>query len=128
MAGPSPGQLKGIDHDCNDIPDAAMTLAVAALFAAGPTSIRNVYNWRVKETERMVAIVTELRKLGAQVPRRRLSLATSPPCNPGCCDAHVLLAACGVGPAQRMPGDLTGQGYPAAAVLLCSPVLQARND
>jgi len=66
-AGPERGQLKGIDHDCNDIPDAAMTLAVAALFADGPTAIRNVYNWRVKETERMVAIVTELRKLGAQV-------------------------------------------------------------
>ncbi len=59
--------LKGIDHDCNDIPDAAMTLAVAALFAEGQTRIRNVYNWRVKETERMVAIVTELTKLGAQV-------------------------------------------------------------
>ena len=69
MAGPQPGQLTGIDHDCNDIPDAAMTLAVAALFAEGPTAIRNVYNWRVKETERMVAIVTELRKLGAQVLR-----------------------------------------------------------
>eukprot|EP01025_Chloroclados_australasicus_P030416 TRINITY_DN3052_c0_g1_i1.p1 TRINITY_DN3052_c0_g1~~TRINITY_DN3052_c0_g1_i1.p1 ORF type:complete len:495 (+),score=51.17 TRINITY_DN3052_c0_g1_i1:56-1486(+) len=59
--------LKGIDHDCNDIPDAAMTLAVAALFAEGRTAIRNVYNWRVKETERMKAIVTELRKLGATV-------------------------------------------------------------
>ena len=60
-------QLKGIDHDCNDIPDAAMTLAVAALFAEGKTAIRNVYNWRVKETERMKAIVTELGKLGAEV-------------------------------------------------------------
>ena len=59
--------MEGVDHDCNDIPDAAMTLAVAALFAQGPTTIRNVYNWRVKETERMVAIVTECRKLGAQV-------------------------------------------------------------
>ncbi len=47
-AGPERSQLKGIDHDCNDIPDAAMTLAVAALFAEGPTRIRNVYNWRVK--------------------------------------------------------------------------------
>ena len=44
-----------------------MTLAVAALFAEGPTAIRNVYNWRVKETERMKAIVTELGKLGAEV-------------------------------------------------------------
>ena len=47
-AGPERSQLRGIDHDCNDIPDAAMTLAVAALFAQGPTRIRNVYNWRVK--------------------------------------------------------------------------------
>ena len=67
VTGPPRGQLKGIDHECNDIPDAAMTLAVAALYAEGPTAIRNVYNWRVKETERMVAIVTELGKLGAQV-------------------------------------------------------------
>lgn len=44
-----------------------MTLAVAALFADGPTRIDNVYNWRVKETERMIAIVTECRKLGAKV-------------------------------------------------------------
>eukprot|EP00899_Mesostigma_viride_P021041 jgi/Mesvir1/28939/Mv17722-RA.2 len=60
-------RLKGIDVDMNAMPDAAMTLAVAALFADGPTAIRNVGNWRVKETERMVAIVTELRKLGATV-------------------------------------------------------------
>lgn len=66
-AGPPRGQLRGIQHDCNDIPDAAMTLAVAALFADGQTRIENVYNWRVKETERMVAIVTECRKLGAEV-------------------------------------------------------------
>ena len=57
-AGPPKGQLKAVDHDCNDIPDAAMTLAVAALFADGPTAIRNVYNWRVKETERMKVRIT----------------------------------------------------------------------
>lgn len=73
ITGPSAfGQpLVAVDHDCNDIPDAAMTLAVAALFAQGTTRIRNVYNWRVKETERMVAIVTELRKLGATVREAR---------------------------------------------------------
>mmetsp|Transcript_20676 Transcript_20676/g.35642 ORF Transcript_20676/g.35642 Transcript_20676/m.35642 type:complete len:483 (+) Transcript_20676:39-1487(+) len=60
-------QLHGVDVDCGNIPDAAMTLAVVALFAKGKTAIRNVYNWRVKETERMKAIVTELRKLGATV-------------------------------------------------------------
>ena len=51
----------------NQMPDAAMTLAVAALFASGPTAIRNIYNWRVKETERLQAVSTELRKLGAEV-------------------------------------------------------------
>lgn len=60
-------KLKGVDVDCGDIPDAAMSLATTALFAEGQTTIRNVYNWRVKETERMKAIVTELRKLGADV-------------------------------------------------------------
>ena len=67
IVGPPKGKLRGIDVDCNDIPDAAMTLAVVALFAEGPTAIRNVYNWRLKETERMVAVCTELRKLGAEV-------------------------------------------------------------
>ena len=59
--------LKGVDIDCGEIPDAAMTLATVALFAEGQTAIRNVYNWRVKETERMKAICTELEKLGAKV-------------------------------------------------------------
>lgn len=63
--------LKGVDVDCGDIPDAAMSLATTALFAQGETKIRNVYNWRVKETERMKAIVTELRKLGADVEEGR---------------------------------------------------------
>lgn len=71
--------LKAIDHDCNDIPDAAMTAAVAALYADGQTAIRNVYNWRVKETERMVAIVTELRKLGAEVEEGRDYCVITPP-------------------------------------------------
>jgi 3-phosphoshikimate 1-carboxyvinyltransferase len=59
--------LRGVDVDCGKIPDAAMTLAVAALFAEGPTTIRNVYSWRLKETERMKAIVAECTKLGATV-------------------------------------------------------------
>ena len=67
VTGPESGRLKGIDIDMNKMPDAAMTLAVGALFADGPTAIRNVANWRVKETERMYAICTELRKLGAEV-------------------------------------------------------------
>ena len=73
------GRLKGVDVDCNDIPDAAMTLAVVALFADGPTAIRNVYNWRLKETERMIAICTELRKLGAEVEEGRDYCVIVPP-------------------------------------------------
>ncbi|EJE8671684.1 3-phosphoshikimate 1-carboxyvinyltransferase [Vibrio parahaemolyticus] len=61
------GKLKGIDMDYNHIPDAAMTIATTALFAEGTTAIRNVYNWRVKETDRLSAMATELRKVGAEV-------------------------------------------------------------
>ncbi len=59
--------LKGIDLDCNHIPDAAMTLAVMALYADGPTTLRNIASWRVKETDRIAAMATECRKLGATV-------------------------------------------------------------
>ena len=59
--------LHGIDLDMNHIPDAAMTIATTALFAEGETVIRNIYNWRVKETDRLTAMATELRKVGAEV-------------------------------------------------------------
>jgi 3-phosphoshikimate 1-carboxyvinyltransferase len=59
--------LKAIDLDCNHIPDAAMTLAVMALYADGPSSLRNIASWRVKETDRIAAMAAELRKLGAKV-------------------------------------------------------------
>lgn len=61
------GNLLGIDMDMNHIPDAAMTIATTALFAEGETVIRNIYNWRVKETDRLTAMATELRKIGAEV-------------------------------------------------------------
>ncbi len=64
---PEGGKLRSIDMDCNHIPDAAMTLAVAALFAQGTTTLRNIASWRVKETDRIHAMATELRKLGATV-------------------------------------------------------------
>ena len=79
ITGPPRGELVAIDHNCNDIPDAAMTLAVAALFAKGETAIRDVYNWRVKETERMKAIVSELTKLGATVEEGRDYCVITPP-------------------------------------------------
>jgi len=59
--------LLAVDLDCNHIPDAAMTLATAALFAKGTTTLRNIASWRVKETDRIAAMATELRKLGAVV-------------------------------------------------------------
>ena len=59
--------LKAIDLDCNHIPDAAMTLAIMALYASGTTNLRNIASWRVKETDRLTAMATELRKLGATV-------------------------------------------------------------
>ena len=59
--------LKALTLDCNHIPDAAMTLAVMALYADGPTRLNNIASWRVKETDRIAAIATELRKLGASV-------------------------------------------------------------
>ncbi|WP_026958098.1 3-phosphoshikimate 1-carboxyvinyltransferase [Aliagarivorans taiwanensis] len=61
------GELKAVDMDMNHIPDAAMTIATTALFAEGTTAIRNIYNWRVKETDRLAAMATELRKLGVSV-------------------------------------------------------------
>ncbi|MDP8098394.1 3-phosphoshikimate 1-carboxyvinyltransferase [Pasteurella atlantica] len=64
------GELKGIDMDMNHIPDAAMAIATTALFAKGETVIRNIYNWRVKETDRLTAMATELRKVGAEVEER----------------------------------------------------------
>ncbi|KKK99821.1 3-phosphoshikimate 1-carboxyvinyltransferase [Rheinheimera mesophila] len=72
-------QLKGIDRDYNAIPDAAMTIATTALFAQGPTAIRNVYNWRVKETDRLAAMATELRKVGAEVEEGEDYIVITPP-------------------------------------------------
>ena len=61
------GKLNGITIDCTEIPDAAMTLAVAALFAEGPTRLNNIASWRVKETDRIAAMAKELKKVGALV-------------------------------------------------------------
>ncbi|MFU2316735.1 3-phosphoshikimate 1-carboxyvinyltransferase [Rahnella sp. PCH160] len=73
------GELKGIDMDMNHIPDAAMTIATAALFAEGPTTLRNIYNWRVKETDRLAAMATELRKVGATVEEGEDYIRVEPP-------------------------------------------------
>lgn len=73
------GELKAIDMDFNHIPDAAMTIATTALFAKGTTAIRNVYNWRVKETDRLTAMATELRKVGADVEEGEDYIIVTPP-------------------------------------------------
>jgi 3-phosphoshikimate 1-carboxyvinyltransferase len=65
--------------DLNHIPDAAMTIAAMALFAEGTTTIRNIHNWRVKETDRMHAMATELRKLGAEVETGEDYIVINPP-------------------------------------------------
>ena len=71
--------LHAIDLDCNHIPDAAMTLAVMALYAQGTTVLRNIGSWRVKETDRIAAMATELRKLGAQVQETPDSISVTAP-------------------------------------------------
>ncbi|HSI37669.1 MAG TPA: 3-phosphoshikimate 1-carboxyvinyltransferase [Methylotenera sp.] len=75
----SPGKLMAIDLDCNHIPDAAMTLGVAALFADGTTTLRNIASWRVKETDRISAMATELRKVGAIVEEGADYIKITPP-------------------------------------------------
>ncbi len=74
-----PGELKGLDIDLNHVPDAAMTAATLALFANGQTVIRNIGNWRVKETDRLAAMATELRKFGASVEEGTDFIAITPP-------------------------------------------------
>lgn len=86
-----PDRLRGVDLDLNAIPDAAMTVAVLALFARGRTTLRNIYNWRVKETDRLAAMATELRKLGATVVEGLDFLTITPP------DALVPASICTYG-------------------------------
>ena len=101
--------LIGIDRDYNAIPDAAMTIATTALFAEGPTVIRNVYNWRVKETDRLHAMATELRKVGADVEEgydyikivppsdlKHASIATYNDHRMAMCFSMLAFAKCGV--------------------------------
>ena len=71
--------LKAVDLDCNHIPDAAMTLAVMALYAQGTTRLRNIASWRVKETDRIAAMAAELRKIGATVVEGADFIEVTPP-------------------------------------------------
>ena len=76
---PDTSKLKAIDLDCNHIPDAAMTLAILALFADGTTTLRYIASWRVKETDRLTAMATELRKVGATVIEGKDYISVTPP-------------------------------------------------
>jgi 3-phosphoshikimate 1-carboxyvinyltransferase len=71
--------LHAIELDCNHIPDAAMTLAVTALFAEGTTVLHNIASWRLKETDRLTAMANELRKVGAIVEEGSDYLRITPP-------------------------------------------------
>jgi len=90
MAARAPqGGLVAVDLDCNHIPDAAMTLATAALFAKGTTTLRNIASWRVKETDRIAAMATELRKLGAAVEEGADYIRVTPaPVRPAAIDTY----------------------------------------
>ncbi|MCZ4338134.1 3-phosphoshikimate 1-carboxyvinyltransferase [Shewanella colwelliana] len=79
-------QLKAVDLDMNHIPDAAMTIATTALFAQGTTTLRNIYNWRIKETDRLAAMATELRKVGAIVDEGHDYISVTPPVAPNTAD------------------------------------------
>ncbi len=79
VSAPPEGRLRALDLDCNHIPDAAMTLATTALFAEGTTTLSNIASWRVKETDRIAAMATELRKLGAIVEEGNDFIRITPP-------------------------------------------------
>ena len=118
-----PAQLKGVDVDCLDIPDAAMTLASVALVAEGTTTIRNVGSWRVKETERMKAIVAETSKFGADVTEQPTTCIIKPPteikpmCEIETYDDHRIamtfaLAACAGVPVKILDPGCTSKTFP----------------
>jgi len=124
------GELAGVDMDLNHIPDAAMTLATLALFARGPTRIRNIYNWRVKETDRMTAMATELEKLGAGVETGDDYIVIHPPesISPATIDTYgdhriamaFSLAAFGSAPITINDPDCTRKTFPGYFDVLAS--------
>ncbi|MDD9967004.1 MAG: 3-phosphoshikimate 1-carboxyvinyltransferase [Myxococcales bacterium] len=83
VVGPS-GRLRPIDVDMNAMPDAVLAMAVVALFASGPSRLRNVANLRIKETDRLAALASELTKLGARAEADADSLTIAPGPLRGC--------------------------------------------
>ena len=122
--------LRALDHDCTAIPDAAMTAAVLALFAAGPTRLTGIGSWRVKETDRIAAMATELRKLGATVDEGADWLRVTPPTKlqPAAIDTYddhrmamcLALAACGGVPVTIRDPKCVAKTFPEYFEVLAS--------
>ncbi|MBA4382008.1 MAG: bifunctional 3-phosphoshikimate 1-carboxyvinyltransferase/cytidylate kinase [Sideroxydans sp.] len=117
---PQSGKLNAIDLDCNHIPDAAMTLGVAALFADGTTTLRNIASWRVKETDRIAAMVTELRKVGATVEDGADYIRITPP-------AQIKHAAIDTYDDHRMAMCFSLAAFGAAGVRINDPKCVAKT-
>ena len=109
-------RLKAFDTDFNLIPDAAMTAAALALYADGPCRLRNIGSWRVKETDRIHAMQTELAKLGAQVESGPDWLRVTPPAADGWRDAHI-----GTWDDHRMAMCFSLAAFGPAAVRILDP-------
>lgn len=112
--------LHGVDVDLNHIPDAAMTIATTALFAKGPTAIRNVYNLRVKETDRLHALATELRKVGATVEEGEDYLIIEPP-------QHILPASIDTYDDHRMAMCFSLAAFGDSAITINDPGCTAKT-
>ena len=110
------GRLKAFDTDFNLIPDAAMTAAALALYADGPCRLRNIGSWRVKETDRIHAMQTELEKLGARVESGPDWLSVMPPAEGGWRDAHI-----GTWDDHRMAMCFSLAAFGPAAVRILDP-------
>ncbi|WP_336730614.1 3-phosphoshikimate 1-carboxyvinyltransferase [Achromobacter ruhlandii] len=110
------GRLKAFDTDFNLIPDAAMTAAALALYADGPCRLRNIGSWRVKETDRIHAMQTELEKLGARVESGPDWLSVAPPAEGGWRDAHI-----GTWDDHRMAMCFSLAAFGPAAVRILDP-------
>ena len=129
--------LQGIEAELADQPDAAMTLAVAALFAEGPTTLKGIANWRVKETDRMAAVSTELEKLGAVTevgpsylvvhPPERISSAAIATYDDHRMAMAFSLAACGTEPVTILDPGCVAKTFPTYFEVLDS-LSQRRNE
>lgn len=114
------GQLRGFDADLNAIPDAAMTFATLALFASGTTTIRNIANWRIKETDRLAAMATELLKVGAHVEEGADSISITPP-------TVIQHASIATYDDHRMAMCFALLGFAPAGVTICNPECCAKT-